>query len=133
MSSDEKDASNDNERIQDKDDEPEDFQRLFDLYSKVASSESEGTMSLQGAKMWLEQAKLLDENKGISESDVERTFSATHVTGMDKEEFKMWIDVLAERTNKEGKELINKLAAAGPPSAGNRSELVSPTGKLIKP
>ncbi|GFX23128.1 uncharacterized protein TNCV_2932921 [Trichonephila clavipes] len=125
--------SKDNEMNPQKDGDPEDFQRLFDLYAKVGSSASAGAMSLQGAKMWLEQAKLLDENKGIGESDLETTFSATDVTGMKKDEFKAWIYTLAKRANKDGKELLNKLAASGPPSAGNKSELVSPTGKVIKP
>ncbi|GBN10235.1 hypothetical protein AVEN_63716-1 [Araneus ventricosus] len=109
------------------------FDRLFTLYSKIGCGAGENTMSLQGAKLWLEQAKLLDENKGIAETDVEKTFSATDVTGMNKEEFKAWIEDLAKQKDKDPKDLMNKLINSGPPAAGNRSDLISTTRKRIKP
>ncbi|GIX92797.1 hypothetical protein CDAR_100101 [Caerostris darwini] len=43
--------------------EEKDFLRLFTLYSKIGNSVGEGKMSLQGAKLWLETAKILDEKK----------------------------------------------------------------------
>ncbi|KAF8766796.1 hypothetical protein HNY73_019825 [Argiope bruennichi] len=109
------------------------FNRLFNLYSKAGMSASQNTMSLPGAKLWLEQAKILDENKGIADSDIERSFSAADVTGMSKEEFIAWIENLAHEKDKDAKDLINKLINSGPPPAGNKSELISTTGKIIKP
>ncbi|GIY08549.1 uncharacterized protein CDAR_432741 [Caerostris darwini] len=114
--------------------EEKDFLRLFTLYSKIGNSVGEGKMSLQGAKLWLETAKILDEKKGVAESDVEETFSAEDVAGMNKEEFQAWIQTLAEKKNKDKNEFMNKLVNSGPPAAGNKSDLISSdSGKKIKP
>ncbi|GFQ73604.1 hypothetical protein TNCT_77861 [Trichonephila clavata] len=90
-----------------------DFEIMFELMCEMAETPSD-KLSLEGLKQWFKHAKLVDEENGLTNDDIEKAYAkhAKDETGILISELKECVAELATEKGKEPKDYMEKLGTS---------------------
>ncbi|GFY44993.1 hypothetical protein TNIN_199381 [Trichonephila inaurata madagascariensis] len=93
-----------------------DFQVMFELMCEMTKAPG-GKLNLEGLKQWFSQAKLIDEEKGLTNAEIESAYAkhAKDKNGILISELKECVAELATQKEKEPKDYMEKLATTSTP------------------
>ncbi|GFY49320.1 hypothetical protein TNIN_188391 [Trichonephila inaurata madagascariensis] len=90
-----------------------DFEIMFHLMCEMTKAPGD-KLSLEGLKQWVKHAKLMEEENGLTDDDIEKAY-AKHTkdkTGIAISELKECVAELATEKGKEPKDYIEKLGTS---------------------